>query len=112
MLEDIKISLREVHALCKNVHGIVNLDIHMIANSRQLVSLGGDNFAVFRLDLVRRRAFLSEASGDDDTVTVILVPVCIFSLIFQDDRDFGGTSQAVRECGGTTINSRTLGLHG
>ena len=104
MLETTERDQRMMLALCKNVHGIVDLNIHVVANCRQLVSLGRYDFAILRFDLVRGRAFLGEAAGDNDAVAVLFVPVCVFPLVLQDDRDLRGTGWIVNGCERTDMS--------
>lgn len=71
--------------LCKNIHWVINLDIHVVADRRELISLGRDDSAIFRLDLVRRRAFLRKATRDHNAVAIDIVLIGVLSLVLEDD---------------------------
>lgn len=75
--------------LRQDVHRIVHLDVHMVANLGQLVPFRGNDSTVPALDLVGRPSVLSEATGDDDAITVYLVVISFIALILQDKGHFG-----------------------
>jgi hypothetical protein len=78
--------------LRKDVHGIVDLDVHMVTNRREIFALGRDYFTIPTLDLVRRGPFFGETAGDDDTVPIRVILVCFVALIFKLNRHFCSTS--------------------
>ena len=78
--------------LRKDVHGIVDLDVHMVANGREFFALSRDYFAVPTLDLVRRGPFFGETAGDDDTVSKQVILICFIALVFKLNRHFCSTS--------------------
>jgi hypothetical protein len=59
--------------LCQNIHGVVDLNVHMITNCRKFFSLVGNRCAVLGLDLVRGASLGIKLPGDDDTVTIEVV---------------------------------------
>src|ERR1700691_1194250 len=74
--------------LREDIHRVINLDIHMVANSSQFVLLRGDYLAILALDLPRRASLLREPARNDDTLAVFLGPVGFFTLILDSYRDF------------------------
>ncbi len=75
----------------KYIHRIINLDVHMVADGRQLLPLCGDHLSIPALDLVGRRAFFSEASSDDDAIAIYIMFIRLVALVLQLNRDFGST---------------------
>ena len=86
-----------MRTLSEDIHRIVNLDVHMIANSSELFFLRANDFAVFAFDLPGRTAFLGELASDDDRFSIFPRLVCFFTLIFYLNRHFGsaGRSQEI-----------------
>lgn len=80
----------------------------MIANSRQFVSLGRDYFAIFGLDLIRRRSFLGEATGNNDTVAILPVFVSVFALVLEDDCNLRSAAHKVSNSASWVLYVRTL----
>lgn len=76
----------------KDVHGIVNLNVHMVANGREFFALGRDYLAIPTLDLVRRGPFFGETAGDDDTVSIQVILECFIALVFKLNRHFCSTN--------------------
>lgn len=72
--------------LSKNVHGIVDLNVHVIADGCQFVFLGGYSLTVLALDLPRRTAFFREATSDENALAVFFGLVGFFALILDRDR--------------------------
>ena len=70
-------------------HRIVDLNVHMVANSRKLFALSGNDTIVPTLDLVRRSTVFTESSSHDDGITIFLMFVCFFALILDINRDLG-----------------------
>ena len=74
--------------LGEDIHRVIDLDVHVITNGRELLAFSGDDPSILALDLIRGRAFLGETPGDHDTLAIILGAIRLFSLILQDDRYF------------------------
>lgn len=75
--------------LRQDIHRIIDLNIHMIANRAQLLALRRHLLSGFRLDLVRRAAVFREAARDDDAVAVDVGPVGFVALVLEHYRYFG-----------------------
>ena len=77
--------------LCKDVHGIIDLDVHMVANGREFFALGRDCFAIPTLDLVRRGPFFGETASNDDTVPIQVILICFIAVVFKLNCHFRST---------------------
>ena len=82
-----KVTLRE------DVHGVVDLDIHMIAYGRELSTVVGYHFAVLCANLVRGGTVLCESPSNNDTRTVFLRLERLIALILDCDRDLSSTAK-------------------
>jgi len=71
--------------LRKNIHGVVDLNVHVIANRRKFLSLVRDQDIVLGLDLVCRVPFDIESPDDGNGVTIKLVLVRFVAAILEDD---------------------------
>ena len=74
---------RERHTLSEDIHGIVDLNVHMVADGLQLLALCRDSPPIPRLDLVRRRAVPREAASYDDALAVLLRFVGFLALVLE-----------------------------
>ena len=104
---------RERHTLSEDVHGIVDLNIHVVADGLQLLALRRDSPPIPRLDLVRRRAVPREAASDDDALAVLLRLVRLLALVLElygylGDAAHDGKRTARRR---SKIGSLTSGPH-
>ena len=72
----------------QNIHRVVDLNVHMIANCRKLLSLVGNEGVVLGLDLIRGGSFEVKSSRDDDLVTINITFVCFVATILEGDGDF------------------------
>ena len=75
-----------MHTLSEDVHWIVYLYVHVVANSRELLSFGRDDPSILTLDLVRGGTFLGEAPRNDDASAIVLRAIRLFALVLQNDR--------------------------
>ncbi len=98
----------KIQTLRQNIHRIVNLDVHMIANSSELFFLRAYDFAVFAFDLPGRITFLGELASNDDRFPIFLGLVCFFTLIFYLNRYFGSAGRSQESL--TCINTRNSRL--
>lgn len=83
-----------LHTLSEDVHRIVDLDVHMVADSLQLLTLRRDDLPVPALDLVRGSAILGEPAGNHDALAIVLRSVRFIALVLEDDRDLRYTVRA------------------
>ena len=67
--------------LGENVHWVIDLNVHVIADRLEVFAFGGDKLPVLAPDLVRRRAILGEAAGNDDALPEVLRPECFLALV-------------------------------
>ena len=74
--------------MCQNIHGVVDLNVHMITNCRKFFSLVGNRCAVFGLDLVRGASLGIKPPGDDNTVTIEVALVCFIATILEGNCNF------------------------
>ena len=79
------------HTLRKDVHGVVNLNIHMVTNGSQLVLLGRDDFAILALDLPRGASLLCEPARNDNALAIFFGLVGFFALVLDGDSNLGHT---------------------
>ena len=75
--------------MSQDVHRIIDLDIHVITDSRQLIFLGADDLVVLALNLPSRGPILGESTGDMDRLSVFLWFVRFFALILKVDGYLG-----------------------
>ena len=78
----------------EDIHRVVYLNVHVIADCLQLLALCRDDLAVPILDLVRRSAILGEPTGDNDALAILLWPVRFFALVLENDRDLRDTAKS------------------
>lgn len=72
----------------EDVHGIINLNVHVIADGSEFIFLSGYSLAVLALDLPSRGACLREAASDDDALAILFGLVGFLALILHGDRHF------------------------
>lgn len=75
--------------LSEDVHRIIDLDVHVVTNIRQLFTLGRDRLAILGHDLVRRVAMDAEFPLNNDTVAVFPRLVSILALILDSNCNLG-----------------------
>lgn len=78
----------QTRTLGQDVHRIVNLDIHMVADSLKFLAFCRDDLAIPALDLVRGRALLGEPTSDNNAPAVVFGPVCFLALVLKHHRNF------------------------
>lgn len=75
--------------LSENIHWVVDLNVQVVTNIRQLLSLSRDDLHVLSHDLIRRTACLAELTTNEDALAVHLWLVCIFALVLERYGNFG-----------------------
>ena len=83
--------------LGENVHWVIDLNVHVIADRLEVFAFGGDKLPVLAPDLVRRRAILGEAAGNDDALPEVLRPECFLALVLQLNCNFRNAGAANRK---------------
>lgn len=76
------------HTLGQYVHRVIDLDIHVVTNSGQLILLCADNLPIDALDFPGGIALLGELSRDDDSSAILLGLESFLSLVFYVNCDF------------------------
>lgn len=97
--------------LSQDIHGVIDLDIHVIANGRQFVFLSADDPSVFTLDFPGRATIFGESASNDDGLAVLFGFVGFLSLILDMDGDFGSAAQYQRGDMSKIYKKPTFGLH-
>jgi hypothetical protein len=75
--------------LRENIHGIVDLDIHVVTDCRQLFLLGRNDSSVKTLDFPGARSVLGKTAGNKDGLAILFRLVSLVALILQLDCHFG-----------------------
>lgn len=77
--------------LGQNVHRVIHLNVHVVANLGQFLPLGRHDLAILTLELVRRSTILGKTTRDDDAVTIGIMLIRLFALVLQGKGHFGDT---------------------
>ena len=76
----------------QDVQGVVHLNVHVVADGRQFLTLVADHsLAVFVHQLPARATFLGEPALDDDRLTIFIGFISFRALVLDGKRDFRGT---------------------
>ena len=92
------VSLRKIGVgvdctLCQDIHRIIDLDVHVVTDSSQLIFLGADDLPILALDFPRGIPLLGKFTRNHDGLSVFLGSEGFFALIFDMDGDFRGAER-------------------
>lgn len=86
-----------LHTLGENIHRVVDLNVHMIADGSKFIFLGANDSAVLALDFPRAIALFGEFTSDHNGLSVFLGLVRLLPLVLQRNGDFGCSTKQVIE---------------
>lgn len=80
-----------VITLCQDSHRVIDLDIHVVTNFRQLFPFRTNNFAVLGFDFPGRRTLGCESATDNNRVPEFPVPIRFIASVLQLNTDLSST---------------------
>jgi hypothetical protein len=79
--------------LRENIHGIVELQLHLVAHCSELLLLGGYDFPLVAFQLVATRSFFRESSDDSDSRSIFIRLEGFLASVLYGNLDFRCTAK-------------------